>query len=534
VKLIQRWLNQLLPGRTLPIDGIFDDKTLEAAVDYQTANKLRVDGLVGRQTWGALCRAAGHRKRRRADRSAGVARAGSSPRPGNARSSLDPTQMEADMDRAIQRDADESATAARTAGAWATLVELTHGEDLVLRALFANAGRIVPRPALALFSDTPRPMGNVARNVTGLRARLLAAGASSQCVVALSGIGVVLHGRRERPARRWRGADDQGGASAHPKLDGICAGRSAAIGPCFLFTATEEYKASAWMRPAHGSCLRLPLNSFSDDRPRISYAPAHIDTPSGEVLTAFVTIEQEFPVLESWISNPAMRLAVNDAEAVAPGVNLGIGVLEPGALPMGKPDADAATAVRLAHLIRERAQVGTPTAIALADDARAFVQQYPEASPILFDPQAGPAEFVPFSGPRYAPPTHLLVDEVHRGAEVFRLAVLYAVMHELGIVAEPPSIEQRAEFSWARVARTWHGELQMERHREPAALKLEGAIALSDGRVRREQGYVRPGPTIGPPLSWLVVTAETSDSVRRIRLAGAQIELLASLLRFKP
>jgi hypothetical protein len=48
VKALQRNLGGLV------VDGVFGPKTTEAVKKFQRANGLRVDGIVGRQTWGAL------------------------------------------------------------------------------------------------------------------------------------------------------------------------------------------------------------------------------------------------------------------------------------------------------------------------------------------------------------------------------------------------------------------------------------------------------------------------------------------------
>lgn len=50
---LQRLLNQN-GSYNLDEDGIFGDKTLAAVKDYQKNNKLSVDGIVGKNTWGAL------------------------------------------------------------------------------------------------------------------------------------------------------------------------------------------------------------------------------------------------------------------------------------------------------------------------------------------------------------------------------------------------------------------------------------------------------------------------------------------------
>ena len=52
VKKLQELLNQ--NGYSLDVDGSFGPKTREAVKDYQTKNSLKVDGIVGTNTWGAL------------------------------------------------------------------------------------------------------------------------------------------------------------------------------------------------------------------------------------------------------------------------------------------------------------------------------------------------------------------------------------------------------------------------------------------------------------------------------------------------
>ena len=52
VKKLQELLNG--NGYSLDVDGRFGPKTQAAVKDYQTKNKLKVDGIVGTNTWGAL------------------------------------------------------------------------------------------------------------------------------------------------------------------------------------------------------------------------------------------------------------------------------------------------------------------------------------------------------------------------------------------------------------------------------------------------------------------------------------------------
>ena len=51
-KILQQMLNR--NGYKLDVDGIFGDNTLAAVKDYQQKNGLKVDGIVGQDTWGAL------------------------------------------------------------------------------------------------------------------------------------------------------------------------------------------------------------------------------------------------------------------------------------------------------------------------------------------------------------------------------------------------------------------------------------------------------------------------------------------------
>lgn len=52
VKELQTQLNK--QGYNLSVDGIFGSKTQSAVKDYQQKNKLAVDGIVGKNTWGSL------------------------------------------------------------------------------------------------------------------------------------------------------------------------------------------------------------------------------------------------------------------------------------------------------------------------------------------------------------------------------------------------------------------------------------------------------------------------------------------------
>ena len=52
VKKLQELLNN--NGAKLTVDGIFGSQTQQAVKDYQKANNLAVDGIVGNNTWGAL------------------------------------------------------------------------------------------------------------------------------------------------------------------------------------------------------------------------------------------------------------------------------------------------------------------------------------------------------------------------------------------------------------------------------------------------------------------------------------------------
>ena len=52
VKTLQELLNQ--NGYSLDVDGVFGSKTQAAVKDYQTKNKLAVDGIAGNETWGSL------------------------------------------------------------------------------------------------------------------------------------------------------------------------------------------------------------------------------------------------------------------------------------------------------------------------------------------------------------------------------------------------------------------------------------------------------------------------------------------------
>ena len=52
VKTLQELLNK--NGANLTVDGIFGNQTKKAVQDYQKANGLAVDGIVGKNTWGAL------------------------------------------------------------------------------------------------------------------------------------------------------------------------------------------------------------------------------------------------------------------------------------------------------------------------------------------------------------------------------------------------------------------------------------------------------------------------------------------------
>ena len=52
VKELQQLLNQ--QGYALDVDGIFGNKTRQAVRSYQKKNGLRLDGIVGEETWGSL------------------------------------------------------------------------------------------------------------------------------------------------------------------------------------------------------------------------------------------------------------------------------------------------------------------------------------------------------------------------------------------------------------------------------------------------------------------------------------------------
>ena len=52
VKTLQEMLNS--KGYNLAVDGIFGPKTKAAVKSYQKAHGLKVDGLVGDETWGSL------------------------------------------------------------------------------------------------------------------------------------------------------------------------------------------------------------------------------------------------------------------------------------------------------------------------------------------------------------------------------------------------------------------------------------------------------------------------------------------------
>ena len=55
VKKLQQALGSA--GYSVDVDGIYGDKTRSAVRQYQRANGLGVDGIVGEQTWGALNKA---------------------------------------------------------------------------------------------------------------------------------------------------------------------------------------------------------------------------------------------------------------------------------------------------------------------------------------------------------------------------------------------------------------------------------------------------------------------------------------------
>jgi peptidoglycan hydrolase-like protein with peptidoglycan-binding domain len=54
VEYLQHVLNDHLGAGTVDVDGSFGQKTLNAVIKFQTQNKLKVDGIVGNQTWAAL------------------------------------------------------------------------------------------------------------------------------------------------------------------------------------------------------------------------------------------------------------------------------------------------------------------------------------------------------------------------------------------------------------------------------------------------------------------------------------------------
>ena len=52
VSKLQTVLNE--HGYDLAVDGIFGEKTRAAVRDYQQKNGLKLDGIVGKETWGSL------------------------------------------------------------------------------------------------------------------------------------------------------------------------------------------------------------------------------------------------------------------------------------------------------------------------------------------------------------------------------------------------------------------------------------------------------------------------------------------------
>lgn len=54
VRKLQRMLNESMGTRILAVDGIFGPKTDAFVREFQYGLNLKVDGIVGPQTWGAL------------------------------------------------------------------------------------------------------------------------------------------------------------------------------------------------------------------------------------------------------------------------------------------------------------------------------------------------------------------------------------------------------------------------------------------------------------------------------------------------
>lgn len=54
IKLWQKWMNKL--GYSLEVDGIYGENSAAACQQFQQANNLEIDGVVGPETWDTVCR----------------------------------------------------------------------------------------------------------------------------------------------------------------------------------------------------------------------------------------------------------------------------------------------------------------------------------------------------------------------------------------------------------------------------------------------------------------------------------------------
>lgn len=238
-------------------------------------------------------------------------------------------------------------------------------------------------------------------------------------------------------------------------------------------------------------------------------------------MARFTTIEAAVPALARW--RDAAEVSAQQAKGLR---SVGVAVDTASVLPQGEPGPQAEPAVEVAHLLRERAQQGSPVAILPGSVAAAFAAAYRDAGARLWEAPHGPEDWVTFDGERFPaihPDRHLLMDEQTREAEMFRLAAL------MGAVAQADNCgplewhpDEATGVLWADVACTYtHLDQQY---------RLQGALAVADGVVLHERGYHQAGSPALPAVSWIVAWQQTGPSERGTRFTGSQVDTLAWLM----